>query len=129
MPNTDADRQTLTTMPIRLGEGDETPPVKPETNAHELLSVLLDHPEMGFSPKELAEMTEVPPSVHKTLARLREKGLVRKGDSDWAVTDDTAASRIANVVSLQQIESEYGDDIYGADDDWSETAPDLGENA
>ncbi len=116
-------------MPIKLDGGDETPPVKPETNAHELLSVLLAHPEMGFSPKELAEMTDVShSSVHKTLARLREKGLVRKVDSYWAVTDDTAASRIANVVSLQQIEAEYGDDAYGADDDWAETVPNLGEN-
>jgi hypothetical protein len=130
MTKTDINRHTLTTMPIKLDGGDETPQVKPETNAHELLSVLLSHPEMGFTPKELSEMTEVPhSSVHKTLARLREKGLVRKVDSYWAVADDVAASRVANVLSLQQIESEYGDDAYGEDDDWTETVPDLGENA
>lgn len=117
-------------MPIKLdGTDEDSPPVRPGTNAHELLSVLLDHPDMGFSPKELAELTDVPhASVHKTLARLREKGLVRKVDSYWAVTDDIASSRIANVVSLQQIEAEYGDDAY-ADDDWAEDAPDLGKNA
>ncbi len=117
-------------MPIKLDSNDEGPLVTPDTNAHELLSVLLTHPEMGFSPKELAELTDVPhSSVHKTLERLREKGLVRKVDSYWAVTEDVAASRIANVVSLQEIESEYGDDAYGRDDDWAAKVPDLGENA
>ena len=117
-------------MPIRLDSDAEVPSVTPGTNAHELLAVLVDHPEMGFTPKELAEMTEVPhSSVHKTLARLREKGLVRQVDSYWAVADDVAASRLANVVSLQAIDSEYGDDAYGADDEWAERVPDLGENA
>lgn len=118
-------------MPIKLSDTDvDTPPVKPGTNAHELLSVLLNHPKMGFSPKELAELTDVPhSSVHKTLSRLREKGLVRKVDSYWAVSDDIAASRIANAVSLQQVEAEYGDDAYGEDDGWAAEVTDLGENA
>jgi DNA-binding transcriptional ArsR family regulator len=117
-------------MPIKLDSNDEVPPVRPGTNAHELLLVLLEHPDMGFAPKELAELTDVPhSSVHKTLARLRDKGLVRKVDSYWAVAEDVAASRIANAVSLQQIERDYGNDAYGKDDDWAETVPDLGENA
>ena len=118
-------------MPIRIdSSGGNTPPIKPNTNAHELLTVLLDHPDMGFSLKELTELTDVPhSSVHKTLSRLREKGLVRKVDSYWAVAEDVAASEIANVVSLQQIEAEYGADAYGEDDEWADEAPDLGENA
>lgn len=119
-------------MPIQLDSNgeNEVPPVRPGTNAHELLVVLLDHPDMGFTPKELAELTTVPhSSVHKTLARLREKGLVRKVDSYWALAEDVAASRVANVVSLQQIEAEYGDDAYGNDDEWAAEVPDLGENA
>lgn len=117
-------------MPIKLDSNDEAPPVRPGTNAHELLMVLLEHPDMGFSPKELAELTDVPhSSVYKTLARLREKGLVRNVDSYWAIAEDVASSRIANVVSLQQIEAAYGDDAYGNDDDWAEEVPDLGENA
>ena len=118
-------------MPIRIdSSGEDTLPVKPGTNAHELLTVLLDHPDMGFSPKELTELTDVRySSVHKTLSRLQEKGLVRKVDSYWAVAEDVAASEIANVVSLQQIEAEYGDDTYGDDDGWADDAPDLGENA
>jgi hypothetical protein len=118
-------------MPIKLDSNNEAPPVTPGTNAHELLAVLLEHPEMGFTPKELAELTEVPhSSVHKTLARLREKGLVRTVDSYWAAAEDVAASQVANVVSLQEIEAEYGDDVYGNDGDgWAQTVPDLGENA
>ncbi|WP_157744278.1 MarR family transcriptional regulator [Halopenitus persicus] len=79
-------------MPIRIDStGGDTPSVKPGTNAHELLTVLLDHPEIGFSPTELTELTDVPySSVHKTLSRLREKGLVRKVDSYWAVAEDVA---------------------------------------
>lgn len=117
-------------MPIKRGpRDDELSQVEPGTNAHELLAVLLDHPDMGFSPKELAELTDVPhASVHKTLSRLRERGLVRKVDSYWTVRDDVAASRVANVVSLQSIETEYGDDAYGNDDGWSEDVPDLDEN-
>lgn len=118
-------------MPIKLDSNTEVLPVTPGTNAHELLAVLLEHPEMGFTPKELAEMTDVPhSSVHKTLARLREKGLVRTVDSYWAAAEDVAASAVANVVSLQEIEAEYGDDAYGTDEDeWAQTVPDLGENA
>jgi predicted transcriptional regulator len=118
-------------MPIRIGSDEaDTPSVTPDTNAHELLTVLLDHPDMGFSPKELTELTDVPhSSVHKTLSRLQERGLVRKVDSYWAVAEDVAASEVANVVSLQQIEAAYGDDAYGGDDEWADDAPDLGENA
>ena len=118
-------------MPIKLDEIDEdAPPIRPDTNAHELLSVLTDYPDMGFTPRELADLTDVPhSSVHKTLSRLQKKGLVRNVDSHWAVADDVAASRIANVVSLQQIETEYGDDAYGEEDEWTDEAPDLGENA
>ncbi len=117
-------------MPIKLDSYTDAPPVTPGTNAHKLLAVLIEHPEMGFTPKELVELTDVGnSSVHKTLARLREKGLVRQVDSYWAVAEDVAASQIATVVSLQEIQAEY-DDAYGNDgDDWAETVPDLGENA
>jgi hypothetical protein len=47
----------------------------------------------------------------------------------WAHSEDVAASQIANVVSIQQIDAAYGDDAYGMDDEWAETVPDLGENA
>lgn len=136
MTGEDIGRQTLTIediMPIKLDrtdDADDLPPVRPGTNEHELLATLLEHPDMGFTPRELADLTDVThSSIHKSLTRLREKGLVRKIDSYWAVEDDIAASRVANVVSLQSIEATYGDDEYGTDDEWAEDAPDLGENA
>ena len=119
-------------MPIQLdpdGEDGGPPPVNPGTNAHELLSVLLEYPDMGFRPKELAELTTVShSSVHKTLSRMQDRGLVRKVDSYWAVSDDVAASEVASAVSLQQIQETYGDDAYG-DDEWVESVPGLGDNA
>lgn len=136
MTDTDEYRLTLTTedtpMPIHLdsNDGDGTPPVSPGSNAHELLEVLADHPDMGFAPRELAELTDVPHgSVHKTLSRLEERGLVRNLDSYWAIADDVAASHVANVVSLAAIDETYGDDAYGEDDEWAIEQPDLGENA
>lgn len=118
-------------MPIQLDPDgdDDSPPVTPGTNAHELLELLADHSNMGFAPAELVELTEVEPgSVHKTLSRLEERGLVRNVDSYWAIADDVAASDLANVVSLAAIEETYGDDAYGQDDEWAENAPDLGES-
>lgn len=118
-------------MPIQLDPdgNDDSPPVTPGTNAHELLEVLADHPDMGFAPKELAELTDVATgSIHKTLSRLEDRGLVRQIDSYWAIADDVAASRLANVVSLSAIEDTYGDDAYGEDDEWAESVPDIGES-
>lgn len=120
-------------MPIKLDDrdDDERPRVEPGTNAHEVLQVLVDHPDMAFAPREVVELTDVRrSSVHKTLSRLRERGLVRKvHGSYWTVEDDVAASHVANVVSLAAIEDQYGDDAYGEDDEWAEVQPDLGENA
>lgn len=119
-------------MPIKLDEGgDDSPRVEPGTNAHEVLEALLDHPDMAFAPRELVDLTEVrASSIHKTLSRLRERGLVRKvHGSYWAVEDDVAASSVANLVSLSAIQEEYGEDAYAENDDWAREQPDLGENA
>lgn len=123
----------LQNMPIQLDNGgqDDPPPVEPGTNAHKLLEVLLDHPDMAFAARELTELTDVRrSSAHKTLTRLEDRGLVRKvKGSYWAVADDVAASRVANVVSLDAIEEQYKNDAYAEDDGWMDRQPDLGENA
>jgi DNA-binding transcriptional ArsR family regulator len=119
-------------MPVRIEEleGAQTLPVKPGTNAHELLAVLVDNPDLAFTASELAELTDVPlGSVSKTLSRLEEDDLVRRIDGYWAVTDDVTASRVASLVSLEAIAERYGDDRYGRSDEWAEDLPDLGENA
>ena len=47
-------------MPIRIEALEEgrTLPVGPGTNAHGLLAVLVDNPDLAFSASELAELTE-----------------------------------------------------------------------
>ena len=119
-------------MPIRIEALEEgrTLPVGPGTNAHELLAVLVDNPDLAFSASELAELTEVPPgSVSKTLSRLANDELVRRIDGYWAATDDVAAERVASLVSLEAVADRHGDDRYGRNDEWAEDLPDLGENA
>lgn len=119
-------------MPIAIETLEDDPPlpVKPGTNGHEILSVLVENPDLAFSPAELTELTDVPRgSVGKTLSRLEERGFVRSTDGYWTVEDDVAASHLAGYVSLAAIEARYGDDGYGQDDEWAEDLPDLGENA
>lgn len=119
-------------MPIELSDDDDDrPSIKPGTNAQQVMAVLLDHPDMGFAPRELVELTDVrQSSIYKTLSRLRDRGLVRKVErSYWTVTDDIAASGVANAVSLSAIREQYGDDAYAEDDEWAREQPDLGENA
>lgn len=119
-------------MPVRidtLQEGDSLP-VKPGTNAHEILSVLVANSDLAFSASELAEMTDVPSgSVSKTLTRLEDRDLVRRIDGYWAAAEDVTATQVASLVSLEAIQERYGDDYYGRNDGWDEDLPDLGENA
>lgn len=94
-------------MPIRLDaleDGDAAVPVKPDTNAHELLTVLAEHPDLGFTASELVEVTAVPEgSVGKTLSRLEHDGLVRNVEGYWALAEDLDASAVANLVSLTDL--------------------------
>lgn len=115
---------------IRALEAADALPVKPDTNEHALLSVLVDHPQKGFTSGELASLANLAPgTASKSLSRLEEKGLVRKLEGYWAVADDRLATRVASVMSLEAIEERYGDDGYGRSDDWVDDLPDLGENA
>lgn len=119
-------------MPIEREalEGD-TPalPVKPGTNAHAILRVLLEHPDLGFTPSELAELTEIPAgSVSKTLSRLAERELVERIDGYWLVTDETHATYVGSLLSIEAIEDRHGEDFYGRQEGWAEDLPDLGES-
>lgn len=119
-------------MPVRIDSLEEGHPlpVKPGTNAHEILSVLVANSELAFSASELAEMTDVPSgSVNKILSRLEDRDLVRRIDGYWAVAENVTATQVASLVSLDAIQERYGDDYYGRNDGWDEDLPDLGENA
>lgn len=118
MSTLDETRQTRT-MPIRLDaieEGDGAFPVKPDSNAHELLTVLAEHPDLGFTASELAELTDVSEgSVGKTLSRLEGDGLARNLGGYWALAEEFEASSVANLVSLAELE-ERSDDVGDAFD-------------
>lgn len=122
---------TYTDMPIERAhlEGDGALlPVKSGTNAHELLAVLVENQDLGFTASELAELTEVPRgSIGKTLSRLEERGLVEKIDGYWLVADDALATHVGALRSLEAVEARYGDDYYGRNDDWVDELPDLGD--
>jgi hypothetical protein len=78
------------------------------TNAHRILSFLAEHPEPGFTPREIHERTDVPRgSVGTTLSRVERHGLVRHRGESWAVevTDQ--------------------DDWYTSTPDWADDLPNL----
>lgn len=119
-------------MPVRIDSLEDGGglPVRPGSNGHEILAVLVDNPDLAFSASELAELTDVPSgSVSKTLERLVDDDLVRRIDGYWAAADDVTAAQVGSLVSLEAVEARYGDDYYGQSDEWADDLPDLGENA
>jgi DNA-binding transcriptional ArsR family regulator len=98
------------------------------TNAGEIMSFLLEHPDVGFTPGEIHERTGVARgSINPTLARLESAGLVRhKGDYWAAAEDDRIAVASAAVLGVEATETAQ-EDWYSENTDWIEEAPDLSE--
>lgn len=87
------------------------------SNAHTILSFLSEHPDQGFTPKEITEATDVPSgSVGKTLKRLEERQLVRHEEPYWAFgDDDRVGTYLGMLSSLETItDREATEDL----DDW-----------
>lgn len=97
------------------------------TNAHTILSALVEADGLGFTPKEIHEETGVPRgSVGTTLKRLETHGLVRHKGEYWAaVKDDRLAAYTAMILGKQNATERVSDDAYAQDDDWVDTLPDL----
>ncbi|MFY4814582.1 MarR family transcriptional regulator [Haloarcula sp. AONF1] len=58
------------------------------TNAEDILSFLVTHPEQAYTPKEIHEATDVARgSVGVVLSRLEERDLVRHRGEYWAISD------------------------------------------
>jgi len=97
---------------LRLEEG---------SNAHEILSFLLENPNEGYTPKEIYEAIGVPRgSVGTTLARLRENSLVRHKEPYWAVErDDRLAVFAGSVLSLETADERFPVED---EDEWLENA-------
>jgi DNA-binding GntR family transcriptional regulator len=111
-------------MPVRFDDveahADEAPrPIREGSNAHRILTLLVDHPGTGFTPSEIADRTEVSRgSVGPTLHRLAARGLVRHKEPYWAVVrDDRFATAGAMLASLEAIESA------DVDDGWADVDP------
>lgn len=99
------------------------------TNAHRILAFLVDHVDLGFTPKEIHQATGVARgSVGPTLRRLEEHGFVRHKGEYWAAVDDDRLATIASVaLSMDAIEERFGDDWYGRNSEWADDLLDLGE--
>lgn len=82
------------------------------TNAHVILQFLAERPGLGFTPKEIAEATDVPRgSVGTTLARLEEDDLVRHKEPYWSVReDDRLGAYAAMLHGLEAAEDRFEDD-------------------
>lgn len=99
------------------------------TNAGKILAFLAENPDLGFTPREIHESTEVARgSVGPTLRRLAEHGLVRhKGDYWAAAAEDRLAAIAGTALSMDAVDERLGDDWYGQNPDWADDLPDLGE--
>ncbi|MFB6296874.1 MAG: MarR family transcriptional regulator [Halobacteriales archaeon] len=86
--------------------------IREGSNAHRILAFLLDHPEKGFTPNEIADGTDIPKgSVGPTLQRLKERDLVRHKQPYWsAARDDRIASYEAILASMETLRDRYGDE-------------------
>ena len=118
-------------MPIHVDHltNDDPFPVKPDTNEYEALSFLVAHNEYGFTPREIADHTDInDSSASKTMARLFEKGLVERSDGAYyAAPDrvDTLKQRLKSLDSaIQLFESTPNDDIY-AEEGWEDEMPSI----
>lgn len=112
-------------MPVQFDEfeaqADEVDwPVREGSNAHHILAFLLERPDTGFTPSEIAERTGVPRgSVGPTLHRLETRGLVRHKEPYWAVATDDRLAEVAGMLASMQVITETGQDGW-ADVDPSE---------
>ena len=94
-----------------------------ETNARVILEFLADNPAQGFTPKEIADATDVPRgSVGSTLSRLEERALVRHREPYWAIGDDDRLATYASMLhGLESAADRFEDDDWSG---WRETAVD-----
>lgn len=79
------------------------------SNAGTIVAFLLDHPDTGFTPTEIAEATDIPEgSVGPTLQRLRRHDLVRHKEPYWAIADDDRLAAYEAMLHSMAAESDTG---------------------
>jgi DNA-binding transcriptional regulator GbsR (MarR family) len=117
-------------MPINVNEyeahGEDRLPLTPGTNAATIMQFLSQHPEQGFTPKEIHEATGVKRgSVGVVLHRLEKRDLVRHVDHYWTLGDDQhLATYAAMYHSMEALNDRFGEEDI---DEWIEHAADESE--
>ncbi|MCG1004888.1 MULTISPECIES: helix-turn-helix domain-containing protein [Halobacterium] len=118
-------------MPVPVDEliDDEPFPVTPDTSEYEALSFLVRHHNYGFSPREIADRTDInESSLAKTMTRLNEKDLVERADGVYYVDPgrvETIKARLTSVdAAVRLFEAAPDDDAY-AEDGWEEHVPTI----
>lgn len=106
-------------MPVKFDEYDAISEnhdwaIDHTTNAFTILSFLVEHPEMGFTPAEIHEATELPRgSIGTTLRRLEDRDLVRHKEPYWAADRRGVEAYETVLRSLEAVETsttyEWGD--------------------
>mgnify|MGYP002763479892 CR=1 FL=1 len=96
------------------------------TNGRQILQHLARHPELGFTPSELADELEIPRgSVGTTLNRLEERGLVRHKGAYWAINIGAYDAQTASEIGLRAVADQFEGDHYDTNPDWDATLPDI----
>ncbi|CAM3012197.1 helix-turn-helix domain-containing protein [Halobacterium salinarum] len=118
-------------MPVPVDEltDDESFPVTPDTNEYEALDFLVRHHEYGFSPREIADRTDInESSVAKTMRRLDEKDLVERSDGIYYVDPvrvETLTARLKSVDAVVRLFEATPDDDAYAEAGWEEQVPTI----
>lgn len=101
--------------------------IEPDSNAHKLISLLAEHPDLGFKPSEIADRVDVPKgSINPTLSRLADRGLVEHEPPYWSAADDDRLAAISGTMySMHAFEEHAGDDEF---DGWHESDVDPREH-
>lgn len=90
-----------------------------------IVAFLLDHPETGFTPSEIAEATDIPEgSVGPTLQRLRKRDLVQHKGPYWAIADDDSLAAYEAMLHSMTGESDTGREWAEIDSEEYEADPD-----
>ena len=96
------------------------------TNGRQILEYLAQHPELGFTPSELAGELEIPRgSVGTTLSRLEERGLVRHKGEYWAINIEAYDAQTASELGLRAVADQFEGDYYDRNPDWDAALPDV----
>jgi predicted transcriptional regulator len=96
------------------------------TNGRQIITHLAQHPELGFTPSELADELGIPRgSVGTTLRRLEDRGLVRHKGDYWAINVEAYDAQSASEIGLRAVADQFEGDYYDENPNWDADLPDI----